>query len=54
MKRANARQQLAALTAAMGSTFSIVWALSSYAYAGTPSAGFSATANRIVLARACS
>jgi len=54
MKRLDTKQQLGALTAAMGITFSIVWALSSYAYATTPSAGLSSTANRIVLMRACS
>lgn len=54
MKRVDARQQLGALMVAMGITFSIVWALSSYAYGEKPSAGFSPTANRIVQARACS
>ena len=53
MKRIAARQQLAALMVAVGVTFSIVWALSSYAYAA-PSADASLTAKRIVPLRACS
>ncbi len=53
MKRVDAKQQFGALAAAMGITFSIVWALSSYAYA-TPSAGPSPTAKQIVQVRACS
>lgn len=54
MKRVDARQQLGALMVAMGITFSIVWALSAYAYGEKPSAGLSPTANRIGQARACS
>lgn len=54
MKRVDARQQLGALMVAVGIAFSIVWALSSYAYGERPSNGFSPTANRIVHARACS
>jgi hypothetical protein len=53
MKRIDARQQLSALIAAMGVTFSIVWALSSYAYA-TPSSAPSLTAKHVVALRACS
>jgi hypothetical protein len=54
MKRLDARQQLGALMAAMGITFSIVWVLSSYAYAAPPSAGLSPTADRVVRVQACS
>jgi len=54
MKRVDAKQQLGALMVAMGITCSIVWALSSYAYAGTASGGFSPTASPIVQVRACS
>jgi len=54
MKRVDAKQQLGALMVAMSVTFSIVWALSSYAYAGTASGGFSPAASRIVQVRACS
>ncbi len=53
MKRIDGRQQLAALMVAVGVTFSIVWALADYAYAG-PSAGASLTAKQIVPPRACS
>lgn len=48
------RQRLSALTAAVGITFSIVWALSSYVYSATPSAEVSPTATRIAHVRACS
>ena len=54
MKPVDMKQQLSALTAAVGITFSIVWALSSYAYSATPSAEVSATATRIAHGRACS
>lgn len=53
MKRIDARQQLGALMVAMGVTFSIVWALSAYAYAA-PSVGASLTAKQVVPLRACS
>ena len=53
MKRIDARQHLGALIAAMGVTFSIVWALSSYAYA-TPSTDVSLTAKHVVALPACS
>jgi hypothetical protein len=54
MKRLDAKQQFGALMAAVGITFSIVWALSSYAYAAPPSAGLSPTADRVVRVQACS
>ena len=54
MKPLDTRQRLSALTAAVGITFWIVWALSSYAYSATPSAEFSATATRVAHVRACS
>ncbi len=54
MKSIDTRQRLSALTAAVGITFSIVWALSSYAYSATPSAEASPTATRIAQVRACS
>ena len=47
-------QRASALTAAVGITFSIVWALSSYAYGATASAEVSPTATRIAHVRACS
>ena len=53
MKRIAGGQQLGALMAAIGVTFSIVWALSSYAYAAPP-AGGALTAKQIVPLRACS
>ena len=54
MKSIDAKQQLGALTAAVGITFSIVWALSSYAYSATPSAEVSPDAARIAQMRTCS
>ena len=53
MPRIDAKQQLGALVVAMGVTFSIVWGLSSYAYA-TPSSGTALTAKQLVPLRACS
>lgn len=54
MKPIDTKQQLGALTAAVGITFSIVWALSSYAYSVTPSAEISPAAARLAQVRACS
>lgn len=54
MKSIGTKQQLSALTAAVGITFSIVWALSSYAYNATPSAQVSPAAARIAQVPACS
>jgi len=54
MKPVDMKRQLGALTAAVGITFSIVWALSSYAYSAIPSAEASPTAARIAQMRACS
>jgi len=54
MKPLDAKRQLSALTAAVGITFSIVWALSNYAYSATLSADVSPAAARIAHARACS
>jgi len=54
MKSIDTKQQLSAFTAAVGITFSIVWALSSYAYSATSSAEVSPAAARIVQVRACS
>jgi len=53
MKPIDGRQQLGALMVAVGVTFSVVWALSSYAYA-PPSGGASLTAKQSVPLRACS
>ncbi|HET7364127.1 MAG TPA: hypothetical protein VFJ70_11220 [Burkholderiales bacterium] len=53
MNRVDGTRQLAAMVVAVGVTFSIVWALSSYAYAA-PSADAALTAKRIVPLRACS
>jgi hypothetical protein len=53
-KPIDTKQQLSALAAAVGITFSIVWALSSYAYSAIPSAEASPTAARIAQMRACS
>ena len=53
MKRIDAKQQLGALIAAVGVTFSIVWGLSAYAYAA-PSGGASLSAKQIVPLRTCS
>lgn len=53
MKRIEAKQQLVALIAAMAVTFSIVWALSGYAYS-RPSSDASLTAKHVVVLRACS
>jgi hypothetical protein len=53
MRRVDAKQQLGALTLATSITFSILWGLSSYAYA-KPAAGFTPTAKQIVQLRACS
>lgn len=47
-------QRASALTAAVGITFSIVWALSSYAYSATHSAEVSHTATRVAHMQACS
>lgn len=54
MKPIDARQRLSALTAAVGITFSIVWALSSYAYSATSAAEVSLTATPIAHVQACS
>ena len=54
MKSIDTKQQLSALTAAVGITFSIVWALSSYSYSATSSAEVSPDAARIAQVRACS
>jgi hypothetical protein len=54
MKSIDTKQQLSALTAAVGITFSIVWALSSYAYSATPSAEVSPAAARIAQVQGCS
>ncbi|HZS70077.1 MAG TPA: hypothetical protein VFA72_23460 [Burkholderiales bacterium] len=49
----HARLHLSALLTALSVTFSIVWALSSYAYA-PPATGAATTAKQIVPLRACS
>jgi hypothetical protein len=54
MQPIETRQRLSALTAAVAITFSIVWALSSYAYSATPSAEVSPTATRSAHVPACS
>jgi hypothetical protein len=53
MQPIHVRQHLSALITAVGVTFSIVWALSSYAYA-PPVAGAAMTAKQVVPLRACS
>jgi hypothetical protein len=53
MKQVDAKQQLSALMVAMSITFSIVYGLSSYAFA-KPSGPFSPTAKQMVQLRACS
>jgi hypothetical protein len=49
-----ARQRLAALAAATGITFSIVWALASYASNAMPLPGVSTTAGEVVHVQVCS
>ena len=53
MKQIPAKQQFAALLAAMVVTLSIIWTLSSYAYA-KPAHGLSPTAKQIAQTRPCS
>ena len=48
------KQQLSALTAAVGITFSIVWALSSYAYSAISSPEVSPAAARFAQVQGCS
>ena len=54
MKPVDMKQQLSALTAAVGITFSIVWALSSYAYSAISSAEVSPAAARFAQVQGCS
>jgi hypothetical protein len=52
MKRVALPQQLGALSVALAITFSIVWAMSAYAYGVAPPPAFDASAMRF--ARTCS
>ena len=54
MKAVDMKQQLSALAAAVGITFSIVWALSSYAYSATSSAEVSPAEARFEQVQGCS
>ena len=53
MKQANAKQRIGAVAMALSVTFSIVWALSSYAYA-KPSVAELSPAAKLTTLKSCS
>ena len=53
MKRVDAKQRIGAVAMALGVTFSIVWALSTYAYA-KPGVGELSPAAKLTTPKSCS
>ena len=54
MKPLQARQHVGAVAMAIGITFSIVWALSSYAYDRPADTGLPQSAGKLALQKTCS